>query len=364
MKKKNISVINKAKGGNENNVKGWWFSDNEILTANQNNQLLTLDMDIGSVCDLNCSFCFANTRVKQCDSYIDKTTKRAKQILIEAAKLGCKSIKIVGAGEPTLFPELITILEHCKRLDIIPIIFTAGHIIGDDRRARIHKKHGVLCGMDLAKKLYDLNCSIIIKHMTLNDKLNNQMVGAKFDHANLRDQGLINLIKAGFNQDVPTRLGVDCLLMKSNYEEALELFKFFNNLNIFCVLNTSMDCGATEMKLSNPDILTKDEALDVAIKLYTYCKNNNIPFDSRISPYFLSPVCSQLNHGLFIGDDNSVKVCPGGPVIGTYNNGNLKKIWNSNPFKKSCIGHKCISRCGKTYHADFEERVRLSINFS
>jgi hypothetical protein len=177
----------------------------------------------------------------------------------------------------------------------------------------------------------------------------------------MRDEGLLNLIKAGLNRTIPTRLGVDCLLLETNYKEAVSLFKFFNRYNIFCVFNTSMECGKTESKLKNPEVLSKDEALATAIKLYRYCQKNNIPFDKRISPYFLSPVCSQLNHGLFIGDNDEVRACPGGPKIATCKKGELQKIWESNKFRtKYCgeIGHECISRVGLTYHKDFEKMVR------
>jgi len=265
-----------------------------------------------------------------------------------------------------IFPGLIEILKHCKRLKIIPIIFTGGHILGDDVTARnVYKKEGVRSALDLAKKLKDLNCCFIIKFMTFKPKLQNKLVGVKFDYVKQRDKGLLNLIALGLNACKPTRLGVDCLLLKSNYKEAVDLFAFFNKYNIFCVLNTSMDCGKTEFKLANPEVVDKDTALKITLKLYKYCIQNKIPFDKRISPYFCSPVCSQLNHGLFIGDDNTVKACPGGPIIAVYSKGKLREIWKNNPFRKEykgVIGHHCISRVGRTYHEDFEERVRRKLH--
>lgn len=356
------------KGPYENKLKGWWFSDKEIGEANKKEIMLTLDLDIGKACDLNCRFCFANTRSKNSKNYTTKTVKRIKQVLKESSELGCKSIKIVGAGEPLIFPGLIRILEYCKKLKIIPIIFTGGHILGDDARAeKIFGQDGIKSGFDLARKLNDLNCSIIVKFMTFDPMLQNKLVGAKFDYAKVRDKGLLNLIKLRFNGYKPSRLGVDCLLLKSTYREAVDLFSFFNKYNIFCVLNTSLDCGKTEFKLANPEVIDKKEALEIAIKLYNYCIKNKIPFDNRISPYFCSPVCSQLNHGMFIGDDNEVKACPGGPAIAKYSKGKLKEIWKNDIFRKEykgIIGHECISRVGRTYYKDFERRVKAAINLN
>jgi len=369
--KKRISLVLKEnkiilpKPPYENKIAGWWFVDKEIIEANKNEKMLTLDLDIGKTCDLNCSFCFANTQSKDSQDYVKKTTIRIKQLLTEASKLGCKSMKVVGAGEPLLFSGLLEILKHCKSLKITPVIFTGGHVFGDDTRAKnVFKKEGIKSSFDLAKRMKDLNCSFIIKFMTLKPQLQNKLVGVKWDYVNRRDAGLLNLIKAGFNSTSPTRLGVDCLLLKSNHKEAVDLFSFFNQFNIFCVLNTSMDCGKTEIKLANPEVISKDEALDTCIKLYKYCLKKGIPFDKRISPYFCSPVCSQLNHGLFVGDNGGVKACPGSPVIGKYINGNLKEIWKNNPFRKkysNILGHECIARNGTTYHKDFEKKVKKAL---
>ena len=68
---------------------------------------------------------------------------------------------------------------------------------------------------------------------------------------------------------------------------------------------------------------------------------------------------------MFSGDNGDVKAGPGGPIIGIYQKMNLKDIWNDNPFKvkyKGVAGHECISRCGKTDHADFEKRVKEQLN--
>lgn len=365
IKKNNIFL---PKPPYENRIEGWWFNEDDISKANNKGKMLTLDLDIGKACDLHCSFCFANTHSKDSADYVKRTTNRIKNLLTEASKLGIKSIKIVGAGEPLLFPGIIDILRHCKRLKIKPLIFTGGHVFGDDRRTKnIFKKEGIKSGLELAKKLKELDCSFIVKFMTFKPSLHNKIVGVKFNYVKLRDNGLLSLIKIGLNSYKPTRLGVDCLLLKENYKESVDLFGFFNKYNIYCVLNTSMDCGKTEFRLANPQVISKDKALHEAIRLYSYCIKHKIPFDKRISSYFCSPVCSQLNHGLFIGDNDEVRACPGGPTIAKYQKGNLKEIWKNNPFRKKfnqVIGHKCISRIGRTYHEDFEERVIKKLNIA
>ena len=143
--------INLPKPPYENRLLGWWFEDKEIKEANKKKKMLTLDLDIGKYCDLNCSFCFANTHSKNNKDYIKKTTERIKNILTEASKLGCKTIRIVGAGEPLLFSGLLEILKYSNSLKIKSLIFTGGHIFGDDKRARnIFKKEGIKSSLDFS----------------------------------------------------------------------------------------------------------------------------------------------------------------------------------------------------------------------
>lgn len=366
----------------QNKINGWWFDDQEIKQANEQGRMLTLDLDIGKKCSLDCDFCFANTHCEngtEYEDYTQKTTERVKKLLTEASKLGVKSIKIVGAGEPTMFPGLIEVLEHAKNLEITPIIFTGGHILGNDKLAKkYHREYGITSGLELAKKLSDLGCSFVVKFLSLNPELQEKLVrkrslnDEKVKNSGLpfvkdRDNGLINLIKLGLNKNQPTRLGIDALLIKENYKEAVSLFSFFNKYNIFCVLNTVMDCGKTKFDLSTFDdslyLLNPDIAKEIAANLYRYCKENNIPFGDRVSPYFTSPVCAQLNHGMFVGDNGQTRACPGGPEVGNYTGGNLEEIWDSTSMKNirdgcsGCEGHECISRSGKTYPKDLEKEV-------
>ncbi len=362
IKKADVAV---PKGPHENDIQGWWFDDEQILEAQKEGKMLTLDLDVGQACDMACYFCFAETHTLDLEDYVAKTTKRVNGIIDEAVELGLKSIKIVGAGEPLLFKRLLEIIKHAWEKGVQTVLFTSGHVIGDDRlAAKIFGKEGIKDGKELAQKLANLEASVIVKFLTFDYALHAKMTPHQrkdYDYLGFRDKGIVNLIEAGLNSHTKTRLGVDCLLMKENFQEAVELFDFFNSYNMFCVLNTSMDCGKTALDRELSTILTKDEALEAAVELYTHCLEKGIPFDKRISPYFCSRVCSQLNHGIFIGDNGVVKACPGGPKIGKYEKGELRRIFRDNPFRGKRIGHKCISRAGKTYHKDFEQRVRKKL---
>ncbi|GHT42855.1 hypothetical protein FACS189443_6270 [Planctomycetales bacterium] len=92
--------------------------------------MLTLDIDFGDVCSLNCPHCFRR------DNAIDKRDDRKqleandlKEVIIQSKELGLKSIKFLGKGELLENKDLIDFLLFLKDNDITPILFTKGHVI-------------------------------------------------------------------------------------------------------------------------------------------------------------------------------------------------------------------------------------------
>lgn len=273
----------------ENKIQNWWFPDNEIKRANAEDKLLTLDLDVGNICHYNCCFCFARAHRKT--ERPELKAHRIKKVIDEAAGLGIKTIKIVGAGEPTLFPDLLEIVRYTyKKHSVRCIIFTTGDVFGNDAMAsQIYQAEGIKSGLELARKFHKLKTAIIVKYMTLDRKKEGLFCGVPERVLESKDRGLLNLIKAGFNQEKPTRLGVDFLMLKEikyangqtlegNHHEAVAAFKFFNHFNIFMVLNTSMDCGFTVLsgrntrpKESRAIVLSPAEAQAVAEDLVCLC---------------------------------------------------------------------------------------------
>jgi len=97
-----------------------------------------------------------------------------------------------------------------------------------------------------------------------------------------------------------------------------------------------------------PIVLSQQEAYECCTFTYKFAQSKGIPFDKRISPYFLSPACSQLNHGMYVADNGLIKSCPGQPLtardlqeckfeasIGRFQvSGDLTSAWKSNPSRE------------------------------
>ena len=113
-----------------NDVNGWAFDKTTI--ESKKGELLTLDIDFGSYCSLNCPACFRK------NNSIDNVKHELQfddvvSVIMQAKELGLQSIKFLGAGEPLENFGFLNILRFLKEQEIIPLIFTKGQVIGDDK---------------------------------------------------------------------------------------------------------------------------------------------------------------------------------------------------------------------------------------
>ena len=89
----------------------------------------------------------------------EETTKLIK----DAKKLGLKSVKFLGAGEPFENKKFIEFLRFLKEQNVIPLIFTKGRVIGDDKLAKLwNSDYGITNSKELIEELKKVNASILL----------------------------------------------------------------------------------------------------------------------------------------------------------------------------------------------------------
>ena len=224
-------------------LKGWDFSKQETKKAMEKNLILMLDTETSNICNLNCPYCYRDEYVKKHIVLTNETTIQQRKNLIDEAKLlGCKTIKIVGAGEPLADPYFFEQIEYISHSGMIPIIYT----------------NGILLTKSNAKKLYELNCSIMLKFNSLKNNIQNTLVGRQ-DYTGSRDKALQLLIDLGFNKTNPTRLGFDSIIVKQNKDEILDMLRFCRKNNIFPSFKTFIPTGGAlqynEWEISKKELL-------------------------------------------------------------------------------------------------------------
>src|SRR3990167_8540552 len=166
----------------KNSVAHWGnFSREELHQKNEEGieKLLHLDIDFGNSCSLRCPHCFR--RDDRFDSSKDQSFLNEEEIkgyLLEAKKLGLKSVKFLGRGEPFENPKFLGFLEWLTNNEIHAAIFTKGHVIGSDELAiKYNSQYGINSGQDLADRLKELDVSILLGFNSFDKTMQENFIG-------------------------------------------------------------------------------------------------------------------------------------------------------------------------------------------
>ena len=342
----------------KNGINGWYFPNEVIDKAYRNSGILMLDMEFGTKCSLDCHYCFRTNDVRDRlrPTPIAVTDEEVIDTVDQAKEMGAESIHFVGKGEPLEEKKFLLIVHHIVREGMIPLIFTAGHVLGDDRLAMdIHGKTGI----DIVKDLYKSKASIILKINSLNHKIQNEVVrrptirykdgrSYDFNYTKFRDIALERLMKAGFNraEHNPTRLGMATVMLKSNYHELFHYYRYFRCLNIYPIINTVVPCGRTKDMTEVASISpTKEEKLKLWKQIYSFNIENGIKYEG-ISSYIGGHICSQLGYAMYINVFGEVFDCPsstrrsiGNIKVNGADGERLSELWKKSTYRRRY--HNC-----------------------
>lgn len=353
-----------------NDINGWSF-DKATIEANKG-KLLTLDIDYGSYCSLNCPACFRKKNtiddVKhelQFDNLVD--------VILQAKKLGLRSVKFLGAGDPFENYGFLKFIRFLKEQDVIPLIFTKGHVIGDDELViKYFGEYGIHKGKELVKELNKCNVSIMLGFNSFDDEIQAKMVGRKPDYIHVRNRALELLVEEGFNESNPTRLALAINPVTIwNIDETYEMYQWGRLRNLYCIVTPTMISGRAKDRMW-AKITPLEEKL---IKLYTDIYRFNIETNLQtieqlkeegISSYAGGHPCNQVATGLYVSLNGKVLSCPGGEenVEGNYWEKSIEEIWfNSMNFNERAgkFNCGCIAKDGKSIPDNFYKKVVYNI---
>jgi MoaA/NifB/PqqE/SkfB family radical SAM enzyme len=213
-------------------------------------------------------------------------------------------------------PKFFEQIEYIYNSGIIPIIFTNGILLTEEK----------------AKKLYDLNCSIMLKFNSLNVDIQDELVG-RCGYTKMRDKALQILMDTGFNKTKPTRLGFDSIIVKQNKNEILDMLRFCRKNNIFPMFKTFIPTGGA-LQYKEWEI-TKNELIEIYKDAQ---KIDEEEFGIKYSlslPYIGCFPCTQWHYALFVDILGNAYVCPGSRVLlGNIKENSLIDIWNTHKAKE------------------------------
>jgi len=350
-----------------NDVNGWGFLEEELKKNKE--KLLTLDIDLGDFCSLNCPHCFRkNNRV---DFGREKIVSYDKMLSIvkDAKKLGLRSVKFLGAGEPFQNKRFLEFLRELRKMDIIPAIFTKGHVIGDDSEvAKWFSHEGIVTGEQLVKELDKLNASILLGFNSFDTNVQDEMVGGVKGYTLKRNRALELLVAAGFNKTNPTRIAlIPAPITNQNVGEMFDIYSWARLRNIHVVTCPTMISGRCAKEQAWQKITpSKKDLLDLYIKIYNFNLDKGIQTMAQIkkegiSSYAGAQPCNQVACGMYVTLTGKVLRCPGDDVteFGSIWDSPLEEIWkNSENFKRAgTFNCHCPPKEGKSIPNGFYDKV-------
>jgi MoaA/NifB/PqqE/SkfB family radical SAM enzyme len=340
-----------------NAVAGWGFTKEEL--EENRGKLLTLDIDFGNYCSLNCPHCFRrNNRVdiqsKKLMNYDD-----VLDVVKQGKKLGLRAVKFLGAGEPFEEKRLLEFLHALKELNVTPVIFTKGRVIGDDSLVKkYHSDFGVSTGEELVAELNKTNTSILLGFNSFDPELQDKMVGNVKGYTLTRNRALELLVEGGLTKSNPTRLCFAAVpITKESEGDLFEIYQWARMRNIYPVMCPPMvsgRCGETNWQQFLPPYKT-------LVQLYTNIYQFNIKHgiqtlqqieDEGVSPYAGAHPCTQVSCGMYVTLSGVVLRCPGDDVsvFGSIWGDSLETIWkkSENYRRAGTFNCGCPPKAGKT----------------
>jgi radical SAM protein with 4Fe4S-binding SPASM domain len=313
-------------------LEGYVYSFNEAKKARDSGKILSIRLETSRRCNLKCKYC-CNRSGKPLKNEI--TYKKIIEIIEQAKALKVKSIIIIGGGEPTIYPKFKKLIGEIINRDIIPVIFTNTQTMT----------------LPLAKFLYKNNTSVIIKMDSLNESVQDKMVGVKGAYKKIQ-QGLHNLLLAGYGnltKQGKYKLGASFVVNKMNISEVPKIWEFCRDRNIFPNLEMMVPNGNAkeEQNLlldSSEWAKLKTELLCIDQKKYNYTW---LPYTPLVGAG-----CFQVLYNLYISVTGEVRPCSSIHChVANINEMSLKEIINLPFFKLARNVDKHLTgKCGKCNH--------------
>jgi radical SAM protein with 4Fe4S-binding SPASM domain len=181
-----------------------------IRDAVRNNRLLTMEIELSLRCNFNCPYCY----VPKADAFSDELTlEEIQDVIAQAQGMGARKIVILG-GEPTIYPDLKTIIDFIRSRGLQVELFTNGTGINDE----------------LAAFLFTSKVRVVLKMNSFDPELQDRLAGKKGAHAVIHS-ALEALRKAGYPAE-EAFLAVSTVICAPNIDELSRLWRWLRDQKI------------------------------------------------------------------------------------------------------------------------------------
>lgn len=309
--------------------RGYHYNMQTYWKNYQDDGFTQLSLDLSSKCNYACDWCFNKDFRNKDDTGILNLDEKIS-LLKQSVKLGAKTLVIPGTGEPTLDPDLWTLVNASHNLGLITVVYSN------------------LSGLNKEKieYLFSKDVSIGIKMDSLKKDFFNKRYHARKSDFNKFQENLtlINQTYYGSNEALVYRTIANMVLTHENKEELYSISKYCKNNNLPLFIRPVKPVTWAEKnikewkKIGNPSgKLMPDK------ELFKLAKQH----DSLFSPSnTLENHCALYSFGLTVKNNGDVQICPdhhdSRKEFSNIRNKSLKEIIKELNLKRTIKPGYCI----------------------
>ncbi len=178
--------------------------------------LKRISLELSRICNLRCLYCYAESGP---DVKSGLSDEEVRAVIREAVSCGAALVSFVVGGEPLLRPSLLQDGESCldfaNSLGCYCLLYTNCTRM-DDQAARW---------------LYRRDVSVVGKLNSLEYEVQDHLAGVPGAATRIK-RGIEALLRAGFAAGTPSRLALETIICRQNYEEMPTLWRWMRERNI------------------------------------------------------------------------------------------------------------------------------------
>ncbi len=288
------------------------FSDEEIAFASKNNQLLSMEIELSSRCNLRCVYCYAGKNLFR-ENELEQ--EEIFDAVSQAKALGARKIIYVGAGEPLLDVKLRDIIHYVHKLGMEHVLFT----------------NGTLINAEMAKFLFDNEVVPVIKYSSMKEKSFDQLTGCDGAYASMM-RGFAYLRKAGY-PDKKHNLGIETIVTTYTIKEIPTIWRWARNNNILPYVECITRKGSA---IEHNDIFPDKETIQRLFENLVQIDKNEFEFTWDACPPIAGFFCKRHLYSCTLNSQGFIQPCVGIDI----QLGNIRTAKLSSILRNSKVMHE------------------------
>ncbi len=190
------------------------FSAEEIAATRARGGLLTLEVEVGTLCNFLCRYCYVGDCHAQAPGDRHELTQQELyDVVAQAQALGARKIILLG-GEPMLYDYTPAFCEWMRSRRLAVELFTNGSNMT----------------AAMAARLYKMGVHVVLKWHSADHRIQDWLAGVE-GAATVMEEAYRNLRAAGFPSD-SARLALSTVICRQNIGELPELWRWMRTEGI------------------------------------------------------------------------------------------------------------------------------------